>query len=197
MRIISGKHKSRRIIPPKNLPVRPTTDKCKEALFSILNHHFNFSNLDVLDLFAGTGNISYEFDSRGVASVIAVDEHFACIQFIKKTAQELSMNIAPVKTDVFQFLEKTKSTFDIIFADPPYQLEKEKFEKIYMLVFTNEILNDEGLLVIEHASTYNFEHLTHFSFYKKYGDTCFSFFEKESEIEDENYDANNHNEEEE
>ncbi|WP_396179566.1 RsmD family RNA methyltransferase, partial [Flavobacterium sp.] len=98
MRIISGKYKGRRISPPKNLPVRPTTDMSKEALFNVLNNHFNFSGLKVLDLFAGTGNISYEFASRGCDNVIAVDGDFGCIKFIKQTAQEFDFTITAIKS---------------------------------------------------------------------------------------------------
>jgi 16S rRNA G966 N2-methylase RsmD len=83
MRIISGTHKSRRIVAPKNLPVRPTTDLSKEALFNILNNQYNFAEISVLDLFAGTGNISYEFASRGCTAIVAVDAHFGCVQFTK------------------------------------------------------------------------------------------------------------------
>ena len=90
MRIISGKYKGRRINPPKNLPVRPTTDMSKESLFNILNNHFNFHGLKVLDLFSGTGNISYEFGSRGAGPITSVDGDFGCVNFIKKTAENTS-----------------------------------------------------------------------------------------------------------
>ena len=134
MRIISGKYKGRRISPPKNLPVRPTTDMCKEALFNILNNNFNFSGLRILDLFAGTGSISYEFGSRGCTPITSVDGDMGCVMFIKKTAQEFDFDITPIKSDVFKFLEKSKASFDIIFADPPYGMEQKDFEKIIELV---------------------------------------------------------------
>ena len=120
MRIISGKHKGRRITAPKNLPVRPTTDMSKESLFNILNNHFNFNGLKVLDLFSGTGNISYEFASRGAGPITSVDGDMGCVNFIKKTATELDLDISAIKSDVFSFLERNKTTYDIIFADPPY-----------------------------------------------------------------------------
>ena len=97
MRIISGKYKGRRINPPKNLPVRPTTDMSKESLFNILNNYFNFSELRVLDLFAGTGNISYEFASRGSGPITSVDGDFGCVNFIKKTAKEFDFDITALK----------------------------------------------------------------------------------------------------
>ena len=103
MRIISGKYKGRRISPPKGLPVRPTTDMSKEALFNVLNNHFNFEGLKVLDLFAGTGNISYEFASRGSSPITSVDGDFGCVKFIKQTANEYDFNIAATKSDVFKF----------------------------------------------------------------------------------------------
>ena len=116
MRIISGKFKARRIIAPKKLPVRPTTDMAKEALFNILNHRYHFHDISFLDLFAGTGNISYEFASRGTESILCVDQNFHCIKFIEKTAKEFEMPIQVTKADVFGFLEKTKQTKTIIFA---------------------------------------------------------------------------------
>ncbi|MDP2159867.1 MAG: 16S rRNA (guanine(966)-N(2))-methyltransferase RsmD [Flavobacterium sp.] len=185
MRIISGKYKGRRISAPKNLPVRPTTDMSKEALFNILNNHFNLTELKVLDLFAGTGNICYEFASRGSEPIIAVDANFGCVSFIKKTTDEYEFNITAIKSDVFQFLEKTKGDFDIIFADPPYDLDQVKFEKINELVFQNELLNEEGMLIIEHSKHTKLNHLQHFSFQKNYGGSVFSFFEYENDTDTE------------
>lgn len=177
MRIISGKYKGRRISPPKNLPVRPTTDMSKEALFNVLNNHFNFSGLKVLDLFAGTGNISFEFGSRGSESITSVDADFGCIKFIKQTATEFDFNIAAIKSDVFKFLEKHGSVYDIIFADPPYGLDQQAFEKIVALVFERELLSEEGMMVIEHSKYTKMDQLEHFSFQKSYGGSFFSFFE--------------------
>ena len=181
MRIISGKYKGRRLSPPKNLPVRPTTDMSKEALFNILNNHFNFAELKVLDLFAGTGNISFEFASRGSEPIISVDADFGCISFIKKTTDEFEFNITAIKSDVFKFLEKTKGDFDIIFADPPYGMEQKDFEKIVELVFTYVLLVEDGMMIVEHSKHTKLEHLTQFSFQKNYGGSTFSFFEWESE----------------
>ena len=119
MRIISGKFKGRRISAPKNLPVRPTTDMSKEALFNVLNNHFHFEDLKVLDLFSGTGNISYEFASRGSQNITSVDGDFGCVKFIKQTAAEFDFNIAAIKSDVLQYIERCKSEYNIIFADSP------------------------------------------------------------------------------
>ena len=180
MRIVSGKYKGRRIFPPKNLPVRPTTDMSKEALFNVLNNHFNFSGLKVLDLFAGTGNISFEFASRGSDNITSVDADFGCIKFIKQVTAEYDFNIAAIKSDVFKFLEKNTSTYDIIFADPPYGLDQATFEKIVNMVFERNLLAEEGMMIVEHSKYTKMEQLERFSFQKSYGGSFFSFFEFES-----------------
>lgn len=176
MRIISGTHKGRRLKAPKNLPVRPTTDMAKEALFNILMHRYDFRDLSVLDLFSGTGNIAYEFCSRGSLSVLAVDKEFRCTKFIESTAAEFNMPIDVLKSDVFSFLERNTQTFDIIFADPPYALEIESFELMSSLIFENKYLNNDGLLIIEHAKQTDLKDLNHFEELKTYGGNCFSFF---------------------
>lgn len=184
MRIISGKHKGRRLVAPKNLPVRPTTDMCKESLFNILNNYFNFHGLKVLDLFSGTGNISYEFGSRGSGPITSVDGDFGCVNFIKKTATVLDLDITALKSDVFKFLEKSKASYDIIFADPPYDLGQEQFEKIIQIIFENKILEEDGMLIVEHSKHTKLDHMMHFSFAKNYGGSVFSFYEMESNSED-------------
>lgn len=177
MRIISGTFKARRILAPKNLPVRPTTDMAKEALFNIINHRYHFHDISFLDLFAGTGNISYEFASRGTEYIVAVDQNFRCTKFIDKTAKEFNMPIQVIKADVFSFLEKTKQTQTIIFADPPYELEYGKFLKIIETVFKNQLLEIEGVFIIEHSKQTDLSESPHFSEVKSYGGNCFSFFE--------------------
>src|SRR5690606_22178907 len=151
MRIISGLYKSRKIVAPKNLPVRPTTDMAKEGLFNILNNHFYFDEVSVLELFAGTGNISYEFASRGTKDIIAVDQDFGCIKFINQTSENFKMPIKTIKSDVFKFLEKASLKFNVIFADPPYAFSLEQFSKIPELVFQNKLLETDGLLIVEHS----------------------------------------------
>ncbi len=184
MRIISGKYKGRKINPPKNLPVRPTTDMSKEALFNILNNHFNFHELKILELFAGTGSISYEFASRGSAPILCIDGDMGCVNFIKKTAKEFDFDITALKSDVFKFLEKHTASYDVIFADPPYGMEQKEFEKIIHLIFENEILDEEGMLIVEHSKHTKLEHMENFSFQKSYGGSVFSFFEFEAEEEE-------------
>ncbi len=149
----------------------------KESLFNILNNHFNFSDLTVLDLFAGTGNISYEFASRGSNNITCVDEDFGCIKFIKQTAAEYDFNIAAVKSNVFSFLEKATAVYDFIFADPPYNLEQAKLEKMVQAVFDRKLLAAGGMMVIEHSKHSKLSHLPNYTFGKNYGGSVFSFFE--------------------
>ena len=184
MRIISGKYKGRRITPPKNLPVRPTTDMSKEALFNVLNNHFNFSELKILELFAGTGSISYEFASRGCSPILCVDGDMGCVNFIKKTAKEFDFDITAIKSDVFKFLEKHKGNYDIIFADPPYGMSQKEFEQIIELIFERELLDEEGMLVVEHSKYTKLDHMANYSFQKNYGGSVFTFFEFEGNDEE-------------
>ncbi|PRP66859.1 16S rRNA (guanine(966)-N(2))-methyltransferase RsmD [Nonlabens agnitus] len=178
MRIISGIHKGRRIQAPKNLPVRPTTDMAKEALFNILRNLIHISDIKVLELFAGSGNMSYEFASRGAGSVLAVDKHFPCIAFIKKTAAELDLPIDTIKADVFKFLENHSIKYDIIFADPPYALESTDFLKIADFVSENQMLTEDGILIIEHSKHTDLSEHPSFDNARRYGGTVFSFFKR-------------------
>ena len=188
MRIISGKFKARRIQAPKKLPVRPTTDMAKESLFNILNNRFYFDQISVLDLFSGTGNISYEFGSRGTQQITAVDQHRGCVAFIEKTATELDLPIDVIKSDVYKYLERTKHSYDIIFADPPYDFDTSEFLKIADLVYVNNLLEPNGMLIIEHAKETKLDTHPNFSFGKRYGGSVFSFFENEA-AEESNDDA--------
>mgnify|MGYP003667442191 CR=1 FL=1 len=181
MRIISGKYKSKRITAPKKLPVRPTTDMAKEALFNILNNTYYFEDINVLDLFAGTGNISYEFASRGTENIICVDANYGCVKFISDTAKSLEFDISTIKSDVFKYLERTSIKSTVVFADPPYDLSQEDFSQIPELVFKNELLTEDGVLIVEHSKHTKLEELPHFSYLKRYGGSVFSFFEKKTE----------------
>jgi 16S rRNA (guanine(966)-N(2))-methyltransferase RsmD len=175
MRIIGGKYQRRQIVAPAKLPVRPTTDMAKEALFSIINNHFDFESIRVLDLFAGTGNISYEFASRGALEVIAVDINNYCTQFIKKTAETLQMeNLRAVRAEVFHFLGFAKAGFDIVFCDPPYDFEG--IPEIPSRVFSAGVVLPGGWLVIEHSEKHYFTDHPLFSEKRKYGKVHFSFF---------------------
>ena len=176
MRIISGKYKGKRLSAPKKLPVRPTTDMAKEGLFNILNNRYYLDDVKVMDLFAGTGNISFEFGSRGSQEIIAVDSFSGCAHYISKTAKELDFPIMVIKSDVFRFLERTKEQANIIFADPPYNFDTDQFLKIVDLVFKNTLLLDEGLLIVEHAAQTDLSQHPYFSEQRKYGGSVFSFF---------------------
>ena len=180
MRIVSGKFKSRRINAPNNLPVRPTTDMAKEALFNILNNSYYFNEISVLDLFAGIGSISFEFASRGTEKIISVDQNVGCINFLDKINAELDTNIQIVKNDVYTYLDKNNQKFDVIFADPPYDFSDEKFQKIIDLVFDKKLLNEGGLLIVEHSNQTELSKNSTFTKVKKYGGNMFSFFESES-----------------
>ncbi len=164
---------------PRNLPVRPTTDFAKEALFNILNNRIAFHEVSFLDLFAGTGNISFEFASRGNSNITAVDADHGCIQFIKKTSDELDFEIHTIKSDVFSFLEKNKQTFDVIFADPPYDFNTGQFERIVNLVLENKLLNTDGFLIVEHSKHTNLSAVSGHMESRRYGGSVFSFFVSE------------------
>lgn len=125
MRIISGEFKGRKLRPPMGLPVRPTTDMAREALFNILRNKIEFEQVSVLDLFSGTGAIGFEFISRGVQSVTSIEQNPKCIDFQKRTAEDLGIkNHFPLRMDVFNFLGRSKQKFDLVFADPPYDLKQ-------------------------------------------------------------------------
>ncbi len=176
MRIISGKYKGKLLMAPKKLPVRPTTDFAKEALFNILNNKLYFDEVSLLDLFAGTGNISYEFASRGTNTITAVDSHYGCVKYINTISEELDFSIKTVKSDVLKYLSMTPFTFDVIFADPPYNLTQEKFEAIVTKIFEKNLLNEEGMLIIEHSKHTDLSNMESFTEARRYGGSVFSFF---------------------
>lgn len=181
MRIIGGIHKGKQLLTPKNLPVRPTTDFAKEGLFNILNNRLDFDEIEVLDLFCGTGNISLEFASRGAVQVVSVDKHAACVNFVRDTAKSLKMNhLFTDRADVFKYLLNCTKKFDLIFADPPYDLEE--IPKIQELVFQQEILKPGGVLIIEHGPRTNLSDKAHYVETRKYGNVNFSFFIKTPDI---------------
>lgn len=182
IRIISGKHRGRRIAAPRNLPVRPTTDMAKESLFNILNNHFYFDEIKVLDLCAGTGNISYELASRGCTDISAVDADNACTKFIEKTAEQLNFQGFEVyRSDIFQFIAKAYKSYDLIFADPPFDFDK--YDELVDQVFFKNLVAENGMLVIEHQSRKSLDELPHFLEKRKYGNVTFSFFQHTDEEE--------------
>ena len=178
MRIISGTHKGRRLVAPKKLPVRPTTDRSKEGLFNILQHKYDLKNTSVLDLFSGTGSISYEFGSRGVNNITAVDQNKNCIDFIRMTSESLKLKIQVTQMDTMKYLSSVKTQFDIIFADPPYNLGFLQYIEVIDAIFDKHILKRRGILIIEHSDQIDFEKHSWFSQSRRYGSNVFSFFEE-------------------
>ncbi|MCB0803539.1 MAG: 16S rRNA (guanine(966)-N(2))-methyltransferase RsmD [Flavobacteriales bacterium] len=175
MRIISGTLKGRKILAPKNLPVRPTTDFAKEALFNLLRNKIDIEEIDVLDLFAGTGNLSLEFISRGAKSCLSVDQNTGCIKFMQKTSKDFELkNWRILRDDVFKFIKKGYGQYDLIFADPPYDLEL--LTSLPELIFEKGLLKDEGLLVLEHGKEHSFENHERLLFTRRYGNVNFTLF---------------------
>jgi len=161
---------------PHGFKARPTTDFAKESLFNILFNYFNFEDKDILDLFSGSGGISYEFASRGCASVTAIEKDFRHYNYIRTVVEKLKIEeITPLKLDVFKYLQECHAQYNIIFADPPYDLEG--IESIPELVFEKNLLKEEGMLVVEHPKTIDFSKHERFILHKHYGSVNFSFFE--------------------
>ena len=178
MRIISGSLKGRRFSPPKSFKARPTTDFAKENLFNMLNNRMDYEGIDVLDLFGGTGSISYEFASRGAASVVTVEKNYNHFQYIINTSKELGLNKMQriIKADVFKFIKKGMGQYDLIFADPPYDLKEA--EALPALILETNLLKDGGLLIFEHGGDYNFNNQPFFEETRASGKVHFSFFSK-------------------
>jgi 16S rRNA (guanine966-N2)-methyltransferase len=175
MRIIGGRLKGLRLNPPKNLPVRPTTDLAKEALFNILQNQIDLEGLKVLDLFSGTGNIALEFASRYAESVTSVDRSIHCINYVKDTAKKHGLNqITTFKADVFKYLEVETERYSLIFADPPYDLNR--IPDLPKIVFDKDLLLPGGMLIVEHQSMQNLSNHPNFVEQRRYGHSSFSFF---------------------
>ena len=175
MRIVSGEFKGRVFNPPSNLPVRPTTDRAKESLFNILNNYVDFSTIEVLDLFSGTGNISYEFLSRGVSRITLVERDPKCIAFTKDTMNNLGVtDFNMVQSDVFKFIGDCGDKFDLIFADPPYSLER--IQELPEIILGNGLVKKDGILIVEHGSDISFEKEEQFYQKRNSGEVNFSIF---------------------
>lgn len=178
MRIIGGKYGGRIIPSHKNLPARPTTDRTKEALFNTLEHQLDWEDVQVLDLFAGTGNISLECWSRGAQKVYSVERDRKCIQSIKKAFSLLGIPMDHIiQADVKKFVQKSILTFDLIFMDPPYGMDGQ--EDLIQAIISGNLLDNEGLLVVEHMTQRDFSSQQGFMRTRKYGSSSLSFFEKE------------------
>lgn len=174
-RIVSGKFRGKIITAPKKLPVRPTTDFAKESLFNILNNQYYFDEIKVLDLFAGTGNLSYEFASRGCEAITAVDKDPHCIRFMQKIANELDMpGMRVIRADAMDYMQRDFYKYDLIVADPPYDFEQ--YEQLVDLVWLKDLLKADGQLIVEHHSRKKLDGLTNFQETRNYGKVSFSFF---------------------
>jgi 16S rRNA (guanine(966)-N(2))-methyltransferase RsmD len=177
MRIVSGQQRGRTILPPRSFNARPTTDFAKEALFNIIAVNFDVEQLAVLDLFSGAGSISYEFASRSCRSVDSVEISYRHYDFIKKTAQALNFSqMRCFRADAFSFLTSCKDTYDVIFADPPYDLEG--IERLPLLVFERQLLAAAGWFILEHSKGKDFSGYAHFKEHRSYGSVNFSIFRK-------------------
>jgi len=176
MRIISGIHGGRRINPPSKMPyTRPTTDIAKEGLFNILQNNLEIEELKVLDLFGGTGCISYELASRGAPDITIVEKDNHMYDFIKKTSAELKfINFNVIKSDVFRFIETTQQQYDFIFAGPPYALTT--IDDLPIKVFENNLLKPGGWFVLEHTPRNDYKKFAQFKTERNYGTTIFSIF---------------------
>lgn len=176
MRIIRGIHGGRKISPPAKMPyTRPTTDIAKEGLFNIIENNLDISSLITLDIFGGTGSISYELASRGAAGLTIVEKDPAMYEFIKKTAEGLNMeNFNVFKRDVFEFLLHSSESYDLIFAGPPYALAT--IDDLPKIIFEKNLLNKNGWFILEHTPANNYKAFPHFKTQRNYGTTVFSIF---------------------
>lgn len=176
MRIISGKHGGRRFNPPAKMPyTRPTTDVAKEGLFNVLQNNLDLHSIRSLDLFGGTGSISYELASRGVEDLTIVEKDRNMANFIEQTAAALKIDgFKLVKTDVFKFLERCTEKFDLIFAGPPYALAN--IDDLPRLIFEKELLNKNGWFILEHTPRNDYHDHPYYKLSKNYGTTIFSIF---------------------
>ena len=176
MRIVGGKYRSRRIQVPAGLKARPTTDFAREGLFNVLNNHVDWEETSALDLFSGTGSIALELVSRGCPLVVCVEQNPNHFDFICRAQEKLgTTELFPIKADTFKYLHSVKQQFDLVFADPPYDLRDA--EKIPDIVIDKKVVNEGGLFIMEHSKNLDFSRLPHFKEERKYGNVHFSFFE--------------------
>lgn len=175
MRIVSGDLGGRLINPPSFFTARPTTDLAKESLFNVLNNRVNLDGLRALDLFAGSGSISFEFASRGAQRVVSVEQNPRYVAFIEQTAKSFGVQSMHVlRADVFRYLERYHELFDVVFADPPYDLPN--LASIPDLFFSSRHLQDEGWFILEHSGSMDFSNHPHFVELRRYGKVHFTFF---------------------
>ena len=175
MRIIRGRHRGKILIAPKHLPVRPTTDMAKEGLFNLMENYVDWHEIRALDLFAGTGNISFELVSRGCLDVIAVDANRECLKFIQKTAEQLGYEeLKPIQFEAIHYLKKSIGKWDFIFADPPY--DYEAYDSLVAMALDR--LEDDGMFALEHGASIDLSEKPSFIEQRRYGSVHFSYFGK-------------------
>ena len=176
MRIISGLHGGRKISPPTKMPyTRPTTDIAKEGIFNIIENNLSIDTLSVLDLFGGTGCISYEMASRGAQSITIVEKDNKMYDFIKQTSQMLNFeNFKVVKADVFKFIDATNLQYDFIFAGPPYALAT--IDELPKKIIEKKLLKPGGWFVLEHTPRNDYKKFANYKTERNYGTTIFSIF---------------------
>ena len=175
MRIISGTWKGRKLQPPVNLPVRPTTDYAKEGLFNVLNNLIDFETVKVLDLFSGTGSISFEFLSRGATEVVAVDANPRCVEFIRNCSATLGASgLKAIRSNCFVFIKHAYTDFDIIFADPPYELDG--LSRLPDIIINSGLFRTGSTLILEHPARFTFQDHERFFQNRRYGNVNFTFF---------------------
>jgi len=178
VRIICGANKGKPIATKQKLSVRPTTDFAKEGLFNILSNRYDFSTLEALDLFSGSGSISYEFASRGCRNIHAVEIEPRHVVFIRATAVKLGFRqMRVIRDDAFHFLTICKANYDLVFADPPYEMQR--INEIPDLVLSRDILKPDGILILEHSQRTDFTGHEHLFDHRNYGNVHFSFFKRE------------------
>lgn len=177
MRIISGTKKHYNLNFPSNVKLRPTTDFCKEAIFNIMALYFNIEDMDVLDLYAGTGAVGFEFASRGAKKISSIDDNYSCVNFIRSECSKLNFNnMHASKQDALKFLQFTNEKYDLIFADPPY--DYKYYSQIHEIVFERDLLKPKGWLMLEHSRENNFSSHPFFVESRKYGETHISILTK-------------------
>jgi len=181
MRIVGGDFSGRRFSPPANIPARPTTEVAREALFNILSNLIDLEDIVTLELFGGTGSISYELASRGAKELTLIERDPTSIDFIKKTAKALDIadKLHVLRGDVFKFLKQNTEQYDLIFADPPYALIN--MDDLPRLVFEHNMLRPNGIFVLEHTTRNHYQQHPNFLRMKNYGTTIFTFFTQQSE----------------
>jgi len=181
MRIVGGEFGGRRFNPPAKIPARPTTEVAKEGLFNMLSNSFELEGIRTLDIFGGTGSISYELASRGAAELTLVERDLASVEFIKKTARELGIEniLHIIRNDVFKFLKQSTEQYHFIFAGPPYALQN--IDELPLLVFEKNMLLPAGIFVLEHTPRNDYQKHPHFQRMKNYGTTVFTFFTQPNE----------------